>query len=263
MKHSFDIHEAERYGILAATMLSLLRFWVAKAEANDSNFRDGRYWVYNSVEAWTKLIPYASKDQIYRALKKLEDMGAIASGNYNETSYDRTKWYTVEIDDYHFANLRNRISASAKPIPVFKQYNNKKHTKRETDARFLEFWERYPNKTGKAQAEKHWNKLSEEDIEELMNVCLPAYLDFVKGGDKTFIKGGSNYLSNYFWREKHQQLFPDSHVASAPATEWDSVLGEKTRQGIWRLALEHQESGAGSAKDYYLYWVKINAEKYV
>ena len=93
MQHHFDTELAERFGILEAVILENMRFWLAKNAANGKNVHDGRVWTYNSIKAWHDLIPYASEKQIRRALEHLESEGIILTGNYNQSAYDRTKWY--------------------------------------------------------------------------------------------------------------------------------------------------------------------------
>lgn len=95
MQHHFDIDIATEYGVNAAIMLENLRFWIVKNEANEANFFDGCYWTYNSVKAFESLFPYMSTKAIRNTLKLLEDEGLVLVGNYNKSSYDRTKWYAL------------------------------------------------------------------------------------------------------------------------------------------------------------------------
>jgi hypothetical protein len=95
MEHHFNIEDAKKYGITEAVILHNIRFWIMKNKANNTHFHDGEYWTYNSVAAFTELFPYLTKDQIRRALESLEDAGAIKTGNYNQSPYDRTKWYCI------------------------------------------------------------------------------------------------------------------------------------------------------------------------
>lgn len=111
--HSFDIKEAEKYGILGAVLLHHIRFWVQKNAANRRHYHDGKYWTYNSVTAFSELFPYATKDQIRRALDKLEDLGALETGSYSDNHYDRTKWFTCNIE---LANLPNQFVSDAKSL---------------------------------------------------------------------------------------------------------------------------------------------------
>ena len=95
MEHHFDIEDAKKYGIVEAVILHNIRFWIMKNKANNTHFHNGEYWTYNSVSAFTELFPYLTKDQIRRALESLENAGAIKTGNYNQSPYDRTKWYCI------------------------------------------------------------------------------------------------------------------------------------------------------------------------
>lgn len=125
MNHSFDIDIAKEYGILEAVFLNNLYFWIRRNEANDENFRDGRYWTYNTSKALAELFPYASKKQIERVIQHLRDEGIILTGNYNQQKFDRTLWYSItdkgkvllnrkEID---FPNLGNAFPSEGTPIP--------------------------------------------------------------------------------------------------------------------------------------------------
>ncbi len=95
MDHSFNVQVAKHYGVNEAIMLNNLYFWVEKNRANKKNFHDGRYWTYNSQEAFTELFPYWSRHKIQRILSSLEQSGLILKGNYNKNNYDRTTWYSL------------------------------------------------------------------------------------------------------------------------------------------------------------------------
>lgn len=111
MAHSFDEQDAIQYGILEAVLLYNIRYWVAKNVANEKHFYDGKYWTYNSAKAYARLFPYASQQTIQRALRKLEEMGAIVTGCYNTNPYDHTKWYSVTDS----SNLINQKIKSDQP----------------------------------------------------------------------------------------------------------------------------------------------------
>lgn len=131
MQHSFNINVACKYGILEAVLLTNIYFWVEKNAANEKHEHDGKYWTYNSVEAFAKLFPYASKDKVRRALDHLRNEGVLETGNFNKSAYDRTLWYTItdkglasmKDSDYPLANLPNQFNDFAKPIPDIKQDN--------------------------------------------------------------------------------------------------------------------------------------------
>lgn len=122
MEHHFNVDDAKKHGIECAILLNNIRFWVDKNRANDKHFHDNKYWTYNSVKAFGELFPYWSKDQVRRYLEKLEKAGEIVSGNFNQSHYDRTKWYSLN-DQIELANMPNEVGENAKPIPYNKPYN--------------------------------------------------------------------------------------------------------------------------------------------
>ena len=85
---------AQQHGADIAIFLHNLVFWVEKNIANDVNFHDGRYWTYNTMEAFAELYPLWSKDQIKRIIAKCRERGLILVGEYNSDRRDRTKWYS-------------------------------------------------------------------------------------------------------------------------------------------------------------------------
>lgn len=130
MNHSFNTDVAAVTGVIPAILLENIAHWIRRNEANKENFFDGDYWTFSSVNAWSELFPYLTKDQIRRALEKLEKLGFIKTGNYNKSAYDRTKWYTLTPDAWNFygksnfknrqihsADLPNRSGGNTQPIP--------------------------------------------------------------------------------------------------------------------------------------------------
>lgn len=95
MVHSFDTKVAKDVGVNAATLFYSIFFWIQKNEANDKHYYDGYYWTYNSASAFRKMFDYLSEKQIRTALNKLIEAGYLVAGNYNESKYDRTRWYRL------------------------------------------------------------------------------------------------------------------------------------------------------------------------
>lgn len=93
MEHHFDIEVAQDVGVIAATIYKNIQFWCEKNRANGKHFYEGKYWTYNSRKALLKLFPYLTESQLKTGLQKLEEMGYIAKGSFNENPYDRTNWY--------------------------------------------------------------------------------------------------------------------------------------------------------------------------
>lgn len=152
MKHIFDVELATKYGVNCAIILENLHYWIAKNEANETNYHDGRYWTYNSRKAMAKLFPYMSERQIDTAVKKLIEAGLVVTGNYNKVPYDRTLWYALtEEGQAVFKNVKsiptkcemdndemsNRNAGNVTPIPDINtdskpNVNSKKERKKKT-----------------------------------------------------------------------------------------------------------------------------------
>ena len=128
MYHSFEVDIAKQFGILEALILNNLEFWIAKNEANETNFHDGFYWTYNSARALSGLFPYVSQRQIRNALKHLQDEGIIQTGNYNRDGRDRTLWYAftekgicmMQKSDLQNTKMGNALRNFVTPLPDIK-----------------------------------------------------------------------------------------------------------------------------------------------
>lgn len=135
MLHSFDKEIALKYGIPEAIVLQNIIYWIRKNQANGRHFYDGYTWTYNSAAAFVELFPYWTEKQIYHVINKLINKHKVlATANYNELKYDRTRWFTI-IDKWilqkweiHFTNLSNGIDKSVRPIPLSKP-NSKLNSK--------------------------------------------------------------------------------------------------------------------------------------
>jgi len=97
---SYNSEIAKKYGVIAGTILSNIYFWVEYNATNGINFYDGRFWTYNAMKAFELQFEEFSAKQIRTALKKMAEDCLIYEGNYNKTKYDRTTWYTINIDMY-------------------------------------------------------------------------------------------------------------------------------------------------------------------
>lgn len=130
MRHIFSVNVAKKYGMDCAVMLENLYFWISKNKANNRHCHDGKYWTYNSVKAFEELFPYWTYNQVRRILKKLEDEELIEKGNFNQSTYDRTAWYTLTTNAFAFFDSSmcvkpqmeddentNRSGQNNKPIP--------------------------------------------------------------------------------------------------------------------------------------------------
>ena len=96
MNHSFSVSLAtELQHVEKAIIIENLSFWIDKNKANRKHLHNGKYWTYNTAQAFSELFPYMNPNSIQKWLKQLKDDGYILSENFNDNSYDRTKWYTL------------------------------------------------------------------------------------------------------------------------------------------------------------------------
>lgn len=85
---------ARRFGLEEAALLDSMVFWWRTNKANNRNFRDGRWWTFNSVKALAEIFPWWSEKQVRRILANCVEQGALIEGAYNTEPRDRTKWYS-------------------------------------------------------------------------------------------------------------------------------------------------------------------------
>ena len=85
---------AEVYGLEEAIFLDAIMFWYRTNRANNNNFRDGRWWTYNSIKAFEDIFPWWTAKQIRRIANSCREQGALIAGEFNEDRRDRSLWYT-------------------------------------------------------------------------------------------------------------------------------------------------------------------------
>jgi len=81
---------AKEIGFNESVVLLQLEYLIAIS----NNWRDGRYWTYQSLnDLHDNYFPWWSRETINRTIKKLLRMKLIVIGNYNNHKYDRTRWF--------------------------------------------------------------------------------------------------------------------------------------------------------------------------
>jgi len=103
----FVVSEAVELGLKEAVFINNLRYWIMKNKANERHYHDGRTWSYCSNKALLQLMPFFSKMNIETIIKSLREKGVIMIGNYNQNSYDRTRWFAF-VDEAKY--LPSRIN---------------------------------------------------------------------------------------------------------------------------------------------------------
>lgn len=126
---------------------------------------------------------------------------------------------------YHAYETENRPQADHEQTasrPLADTNKNVKKEKKEKDihqidSQFAEFWDLYPNKKGKAKAEKLFKtKLKKHSFESIM-VGLRNYVDFVKDREKKHILHGDTFLNqDRFLDEYETKKNPNDDFTPAP-----------------------------------------------
>lgn len=242
MYHYFNIYIAKEYGILEAILIQNLWFWIEKNKANEKFYYENDYWTYNSIKAFKQLFPYVSEKQIKYALEKLKDKGIIKTANFNETTYDRTLWYTftdfgksiIQNWQMHFPNLANGNDKIGKPIPNNNIYNNINNNiyqpfdKNENDLNqvknqgqeigqidlltnmFNEFWSAYPRKVKKKDAEKSFSKI--KNLDKIFPQIMSKLEEHKKSkewqqNNGQYIPHPTTWLNQRRWEDEESQNF--------------------------------------------------------
>ena len=130
VEHSFNVELAQKYGVPAAIIIRHLQYWLIKNKANkdQKHFFDGRYWTYNSVEAFKKIFPYWSTRQIRTIIDNLVAEGVIVKRQLSGTGYDRRNWYAF-VDEAAFVKIdkcigqKGRMDLSNKSNPLVNSDN--------------------------------------------------------------------------------------------------------------------------------------------
>ena len=91
---------AKEIGLNEAIMLQQIHFWIGKK----NNYKDGRYWVYNTYDEWLEQFPFWSLSTLKRTITSLSNKKLIIIGNFNKAKFDKTNWYTINYDALNSVN---------------------------------------------------------------------------------------------------------------------------------------------------------------
>jgi len=81
-----------------AIALQQIHYWCEKSKGfvNPSeHFINGRWWVYNTYEEWTRQFCIGSERTVRRILKELESKELLLVANHNKDKNNRTNWYAI------------------------------------------------------------------------------------------------------------------------------------------------------------------------
>jgi hypothetical protein len=230
--HTFNIEDAKKYGVDDAVLLANIRYWTDYNEANCLNFHDGRYWTYNSRSAFAELFPYWTEKQIRRIIENLLKCGAIVTGNYNKSSYDRTLWYAIKekpagpFGPIEPTDESNLSVDKGQPIPDIKP-DDKPNEKQNTTGAWRKSFEIYKAECIAALKEIVAN---EEKMESLQRL-LESTFDSSYSALRTLRKAINTYwLTERGWKKKKSARSKkiDWYLTcqNIVQQEWNLVKGE-------------------------------------
>lgn len=100
-------------GLNEAIVLQQVHYWLVNNEKNNINFKNGRYWTFNSMKKWREeTFPFLGMDALRRAFGNLEKKGILITGNFNQKGYDRTKWYTIDYQKLYSMRCNNSFGGN-------------------------------------------------------------------------------------------------------------------------------------------------------
>lgn len=89
---AFNTEVAAALGIYQAILIQQIRYWQEKS----THEIDGRKWIYNTYQDWSKQLTFISERTIRRELKKLAELKIVRVAKYNISKFNHTKWYSLD-----------------------------------------------------------------------------------------------------------------------------------------------------------------------
>ncbi len=204
-----------------AVILQQIHYWIEKRQ----NYREGRYWVYNSMENWMQQFPWIkSRTTLTRYFNNLEKKGLLITGNYNKAGFDKTKWYTIDystLSDFEQRlyrtcttsdqNLVNGMNRTCTTNTIdYTEITSESTTNKQANAvsadadlseSFNKLWNLYPKKQGKKDAFRHykaWRKKSKDNTDDYLLRKLNEYKDYLAANQWLHPMNGSTWFNGRF-----------------------------------------------------------------
>jgi hypothetical protein len=130
---------AETIGLNEAIVLQQIHFWLKTYEKanNQSKFRDGRWWVYNTYEEWQENFPWWSIRTIQRIISSLEEKKLLISEQFEASDWNQRKWYTIDMLECD--KLSSSIVTSCHPLNKNTETTTENIKENDTEQEFDEF----------------------------------------------------------------------------------------------------------------------------
>lgn len=219
---------AKIVGLNESIFLRQLHYWINKTNKTI----DGKKWVYNSLEDWSKQFPFWHKDTVKRAINNLKNKDLIEVKKHDKNLFNRTNYYTI-----NYENIE-KLKPKDKPIEIKRENEEKKLAKKSpnegadfySDA-FLRFWESFPKKHGKKLANEEFNKLDEDKQLQAINGAS-IYAKDVENSDVAFIKTAKNWLKDGYYEDYEKVTSTKAHDTKLPEKDMPYILNKKIKSII-------------------------------
>ncbi len=104
---------AQKIGLNESIVLQQIHYWL-NPESN-SNYYQGRYWVYNTYKQWQKQFSFWSAKTIQRVIKNLEDQNILIS--FIKHDPQTTKYYSIDYEALSVIGETAKLQASTDDMP--------------------------------------------------------------------------------------------------------------------------------------------------
>lgn len=134
ISRDFDPDIAADVGTDAAIIYENIWYWINfnRSQDNQSHFFENKWWTYNSIKGFNDLFFYLTEKQIRHCLDKLIEKDYLIKGNFNDTPYDRTLWYSLgQKGQMDLPNLANGDDKNGKCIVTDNKPNENTYIYRE------------------------------------------------------------------------------------------------------------------------------------
>ena len=262
--HQFDPEIAKKVGVNAAILYQNIVFWTKHNMANGKHFHDGMWWTYNSRRAFASQFEYLSEKQIRLCLEKLVDAGLVARGNFNKEGYDNTSWWsptcssdwktTLAQKGQGLAQKGQGLAQKGQPIPdskpdtkpddspkppegagddLFSETGQAPEEAPKPEDRFPEFYEAYPRKAARGQAEKAWAKAVKTTLPQTIIDGARRYAALCrqKGTEAQYIAHPATWLNGQRWADEDlrgvrlpEEITPQDRAAKFRPPSWQTVI---------------------------------------
>ena len=239
---AFDSLLAKEIGVKEAIVLTHIAYWVRKNTADGRNVHEGKSWTFTTQKALATYFDFLSEKQVRTIMASLKDKGYIETGNFNKLPYDRTMWYTLTSvgwkvtgssvpNDQMVAPIPNDTTDKPTDINSSNKYTPLSISSPPSHTDFASFWEAYPKKKDKANAQKAVRKV-DVPIEVLLNAIekQKKSADWQKENGR-YIPYPTTWLNGRRWEDDADPGFLHGRV-NIDIRDPNTYVGEEDRSEV-------------------------------